>query len=310
MKRAGLLCCALAVAGMMAMPAHGAEYLSPDTVPLTAKEKRVLDLVRQWSGTRKGGARSSFMQGGQLVYVHGADGGIPVVIAAPLQVVDVELEPGEMVNEIVVGDSARWQVESGTAGASTHLFIKPVDVGLESSAVVTTDRRVYHLRLVSRKNDFTPYIGFVYADDLRRQVAANQAQQQRQQKWKSTADQSGAVTDLSKLNFEYDVSGSAAWKPERVYDDGRKMYIQLPSSTGSGEMPALLVKKGQKDVLVNYRVKGLTMEVDGLFPHLALVVGVGNAQELVEIRKGGTMPGHFSSTATDDEKDLPWRFNR
>lgn len=304
------MCCALAVAGMMAMPAHGAEYLSPDTVPLTAKEKRVLDLVRQWSGAGKDGARSSFMQGGQLVYVHGADGGIPVVIAAPLQVVDVELEPGEMVNEIVVGDSARWQVESGTAGASTHLFIKPVDVGLESSAVVTTDRRVYHLRLVSRKNDFTPYIGFVYADDLRRQVAANQAQQQRQQKWKSTADQSGAVTDLSKLNFEYDVSGSAAWKPERVYDDGRKMYIQLPSSTGSGEMPALLVKKGQKDVLVNYRVKGLTMEVDGLFPHLALVVGVGNAQELVEICKGGTMPGHFSSTATDDEKDLPWRFNR
>ena len=151
MKRAGLLCCALAVAGMMAMPAHGAEYLSPDTVPLTAKEKRVLDLVRQWSGAGKDGARSSFMQGGQLVYVHGADGGIPVVIAAPLQVVDVELEPGEMVNEIVVGDSARWQVESGSAGASTHLFIKPIDVGLESSAVVTTDRRVYHLRLVSRK---------------------------------------------------------------------------------------------------------------------------------------------------------------
>ena len=301
------MCCALAVAGMMAMPAHGAEYLSPDTVPLTAKEKRVLDLVRQWSGKGKSGSTTSFMQGGQLVYVHGADGGIPVVIAAPLQVVDVELEPGEMVNEIVVGDSARWQVESGSAGASTHLFIKPIDVGLESSAVVTTDRRVYHLRLVSRKNDYTPYVGFVYADDLRRQVAANQAQQQRQQKWKSTEDQSGATTDLSKLNFAYDVSGSAPWKPERVYDDGRKMYIQLPSSTGSGEMPALLVKKGQKDVLVNYRVKGLTMEVDGLFPHLALVVGVGRSQELVEIRKGGSMPGYFSASNNDAQS---WRSER
>ncbi len=289
------------------MPAHGAEYLSPDTVPLTAKEKRVLDLVRQWSGKGKSGSTTSFMQGGQLVYVHGADGGIPVVIAAPLQVVDVELEPGEMVNEIVVGDSARWQVESGSAGASTHLFIKPIDVGLESSAVVTTDRRVYHLRLVSRKNDYTPYVGFVYADDLRRQVAANQAQQQRQQKWKSTEDQGGATTDLSKLNFAYDVSGSAPWKPERVYDDGRKMYIQLPSSTGSGEMPALLVKKGQKDVLVNYRVKGLTMEVDGLFPHLALVVGVGRSQELVEIRKGGSMPGYFSASNNDAQS---WRSER
>ena len=289
------------------MPAHGAEYLSPDTVPLTAKEKRVLDLVRQWSGKGKSGSTTSFMQGGQLVYVHGADGGIPVVIAAPLQVVDVELEPGEMVNEIVVGDSARWQVESGSAGASTHLFIKPIDVGLESSAGVTPDRRVYHLRLVSRKNDYTPYVGFVYADDLRRQVAANQAQQQRQQKWKSTEDQSGATTDLSKLNFAYDVSGSAPWKPERVYDDGRKMYIQLPSSTGSGEMPALLVKKGQKDVLVNYRVKGLTIEVDGLFPHLALVVGVGRSQELVEIRKGGSMPGYFSASNNDAQS---WRSER
>ena len=289
------------------MPAHGAEYLSPDTVPLTAKEKRVLDLVRQWSGKGKSGSTTSFMQGGQLVYVHGADGGIPVVIAAPLQVVDVELEPREMVNEIVVGDSARWQVESGSAGASTHLFIKPIDVGLESSAVVTTDRRVYHLRLVSRKNDYTPYVGFVYADDLRRQVAANQAQQQRQQKWKSTEDQGGATTDLSKLNFAYDVSGSAPWKPERVYDDGRKMYIQLPSSTGSGEMPALLVKKGQKDVLVNYRVKGLTIEVDGLFPHLALVVGVGRSQELVEIRKGGSMPGYFSASNNDAQS---WRSER
>ena len=289
------------------MPAHGAEYLSPDTVPLKKKKKRVLDLVRQWSGKGKSGNTTSFIQGGQLVYVHGADGGIPVVIAAPLQVVDVELEPGEMVNEIVVGDSARWQVESGSAGASTHLFIKPIDVGLESSAVVTTDRRVYHLRLVSRKNDYTPYVGFVYADDLRRQVAANQAQQHRQQKWKSTEDQSGATTDLSKLNFAYDVSGSAPWKPERVYDDGRKMYVQLPSSTGSGEMPALLVKKGQKDVLVNYRVKGLTMEVDGLFPHLALVVGVGRSQELVEIRKGGSMPGYFSAADNDDQS---WRSER
>ena len=103
------------------------------------------------------------------------------------------------------------------------------------------------------------------------------------------------------------MSGSAPWKPERVYDDGRKMYIQLPSSTGSGEMPALLVKKGQKDVLVNYRVKGLTMEVDGLFPHLALVVGVGRSQELVEIRKGGSMPGYFSASNNDAQS---WRSER
>ena len=63
-----------------------------------------------------------------------------------------------------------------------------------------------------------------------------------------------------------------------------------------------MVKKGQKDVLVNYRVKGLTIEVDGLFPHLALVVGVGRSQELVEVYKKGTRAGHYSgpSFVNDD----------
>ena len=287
----------MALLALPAMPAHSAEYLSPELTPLSAKEQRVLGLIKNWSDGGSTGSQS-YMQGGKLVYVHGAAGGIPTIIAAPLQVVDVELEPGEAVNEIVVGDSARWQVESGTAGRSTHLFIKPIDVGLESSAVVTTDRRVYHLRLVSRKTDFTPYVGFIYTDDLQAQLAASKAQEKRTKTWQTT----DSGVDLSNLNFGYELSGSAPWKPEQVYDDGRKMYIQLPAAAKTSEIPALMVKKGQKDVLVNYRVKGLTIEVDGLFPHLALVVGVGRSQELVEVYKKGTRAGHYSgpSFVNDD----------
>ena len=55
--------------------------------------------------------------------------------------------------------------------------------------------------------------------------------------------------------------------------------------TKTGEMPILLVRKGGKDVLVNYRVQNLTMMVDGLFDTIALVVGVGGDQESVEIRR-------------------------
>ena len=289
MKKQVIVVQLLALLAMPAMAAPGAGYLSPELTPLSAREQRVLGLIRNWSDGGSSGSQS-YMQGGKLVYVHGAAGGIPTIIAAPLQVVDVELEPGETVNEIVVGDSARWQVESGSAGQSTHLFIKPVDVGLESSVVVTTDRRVYHLRLISRKNDFTPYVGFVYAADLQAQVKAAQAQEKRTKTWQTT----DKGVDLSSLNFGYEVEGSTAWKPEQVYDDGRKMYIQLPGSARTGEMPALMVKKGQKDVLVNYRVKGLTMEVDGLFPHLALVVGVGGDQELVSIYRKGSRQGYYS----------------
>ncbi|HBT96967.1 MAG TPA: P-type conjugative transfer protein TrbG [Desulfobulbaceae bacterium] len=236
------------------------------------------------------------MSGGKLVYIYGA-GGMPTIIAAPMRITDIELEPGEEVNEIVAGDNARWLIDKGAAGNTTHIFIKPLDVGLESSAVITIDRRVYHLRLVSKPKEHTPYVGFVYSDDLRKQLAAHQADDAKKKKWQSTADAGGAAASLASLNFDYEITGDAPWKPERVFDDGKKTYLQLPPEVSTGEMPVLLVKKGRKDVLVNYRVKGRVMEVDGLFETIALVVGIngglfntgfgGERQQIVEVTRRG-----------------------
>lgn len=247
------------------------DYISPTVVPLTPKERKALSLSDDWARQNIAPVLSG---GGKVVYVHGAS--LPTIVATPMQVSDVELEAGELINEIVVGDSARWMVESGSAGfgpdAKVHLFIKPVDAGLESSTVITTNRRVYHLRLVSQRKGHTPYVGFLYADSLNRQSAARQAKEAREQTWNSTTID-GQQADLSKLNFNYEVKGKAAWKPERVYDNGRQTFIRLPGKTASGEMPVLLVRKGSRDVLVNYRVKDTAMIVDGLFERSALIVG-------------------------------------
>lgn len=253
----------------------------PSTVALKAKEKKALKLSEQWID---GDSQPFMAGGGKLVYVHGASQ--PTIIAAPMQVCDVELEPGEKINEIVVGDSARWLVESGTAGSTTHLFIKPVDTGLESSAVITTDRRTYHLKLVSQKTGFTPYVGFVYHAAIQRAAKAEAEASAKKKEWTSTQDSSGQTVDLAKLNFRYEVSGDRPkWRPERIYDDGRKTYIQLPTDTRSGEMPVLHILKGGESVLVNYRVQDTTMMVDGIFDQIALIAGVGSAQEAVEIRR-------------------------
>lgn len=262
------------------------DYISPATVPLTEREKKALRLSADWM---RRNVAPVLGDGGKVIYVHGA--ALPTILAAPMQVCDIELEPGETVNEIVVGDSARWLVDSGTAGAgpaaTVHLFVKPVDAGLESSAVVTTDRRVYHLRLVSQRSGHTPYVGFVYADDLRRTAASRKAAETQRATWASTSID-GQRRDLADLNFAYVVKGKAPWKPERVYDDGRQTFIRLPASASSGEMPVLLVRKGEKEVLVNYRIKNSAIVVDGVFEKLALVVGVGGDQQKVEIvREGG-----------------------
>jgi type IV secretion system protein VirB9 len=261
------------------------DYISPNVVPLSDAEKKALRLSADWS--RKS-VDPVLAGGGKVVFVHGAS--LPTIIASPMQVSSVELQAGETVNEIVVGDSARWLVDSGTSGsgpnATVHIFIKPVDAGLESSAVITTNRRVYHLRLVSQRTGHTPYVGFLYSDELRRDAAQRQIQEAREQEWASTSSD-GRSVNLADLNFRYTVRGSAAWKPERVYDDGQQTFIRLPERTRSGEMPVLLVRKGRQDVLVNYRVQDSAMVVDGLFDRIALIIGVGSNQEKVEIIREG-----------------------
>lgn len=260
------------------------DYLSPKTVPLTAAEKKALRISGDWS---RQSVEPVLTGGGKVVYVHGAS--LPTILAAPMQVCDVELQVGETVHEIVVGDSARWMVDSGSVGsgasAAAHLFIKPVDAGLESSAVITTDRRVYHLRLVSQRSGHTPYVGFLYSESLKQQASWKQAREAKEKEWQSTTV-NGKSVDLSALNFNYEVKGKARWKPERVYDDGRQTFIRLPEGSKSGEMPVLLVRKGKQDVLVNYRVKDSAMIVDGLFERIALIIGVGGDQEKVEIVRG------------------------
>lgn len=257
--------------GFLSLP----DFLSEDSVPLTRKEREALHLSRQWTGR---GPAPVLSNSGKLIYVHGAS--MPTILASPMQVCDVELQSGEKVNEVIVGDSARWMVETGTAGDTTHLFIKPVDAGLETTAVVTTDRRVYHLRLVSQRTGHTPYVGFVYSDDMKlrlsNQKAARDAERER-----NTAKIKGKNVDISGLNFNYDVKGKASWKPERVFDDGQKLYIHLPKKTS--EMPVLLGRKHGQNIMVNYRVDGKTLEVDGIFDEVCLLLGVGMKREEIRI---------------------------
>lgn len=257
--------------GFLDMP----DFLSNDSVPLTKKERNALNLTREWSGR---GPAPVLSNSGRLTYVHGAT--LPTILASPMQVCDVELQAGEKVNEVIVGDSARWMVETGTAGDTVHLFIKPVDAGLETTAVVTTDRRVYHLRLVSQRTGHTPYVGFVYADAMKVQLAEKKAAKE-QEAYRNTARIDGKDVDISGLNFNYDVKGKASWKPERVFDDGQKIYIHLPRKTS--EMPVLLARKRGENIMVNYRVDGKTLEVDGIFDEIALLLGVGSKREEIRI---------------------------
>ena len=272
-KLSAALTVAAVIFALMPVAARAQQGGPNREIALTAKEVEALRLADDWSNRP---IKPIHTGGGKVVYVYGAT--MPTIIGAPMQISDVELEPGEVINEILVGDSARWLVESGSSRDATHIFIKPIDAGLNTSLVVTTDRRVYHMKLVSRQSGHTPYVGFLYETQLQ-PILAKEA---REKTW-NTAVEDDRTLDMSNLNFAYRISGDAAWKPLRVYDDGQKMYVRLPEAALRGEVPVLLVRQGGTENLVNYRLKNNTFEVDGVFPHVILVTGVGNHKNRVEI---------------------------
>jgi P-type conjugative transfer protein TrbG len=211
-----------------------------------------------------------------------------------LQVCDVELQAGEQVNSIQLGDTARWTIEpaiSGTGAAEVqHLIIKPMDVGLETSLVVTTNRRTYHLRLRSHRTEFMPRVAFTYPDEAVAKWDAMKSREGRDKRERTIA-QTGEY--LGELSFAYDVAGSAPWKPVRVYNDGVKTIIQMPAAMAHTEAPTLLVVRRDggvfteaETVMVNYRVQGDRYIVDSVFDKALLIAGVGSSQERVTITRG------------------------
>jgi type IV secretion system protein VirB9 len=218
----------------------------------------------------------------------------PLVTCLPLRACDVELEAGEDILNVALGDSERWvaePAESGSKGASTpHVVIKPTDFDLASNALIFTTKRTYHVALLSPPDGMTPAtyarrVRFYYPSDLVRRVGRSI-----QEAEQSKAGEVAKFPPLtaSDLNFDYAVTGdNAPWRPVRAFDDGAHVYIQMPPSMRADEAPALMVATSDGETLVNYRVKGNFYVVDKLFDEASLIAGTGWSRDKVTIKYTG-----------------------
>ena len=220
-----------------------------------------------------------------------SDGALYQVYAAPGQITDVALEPGEQLvgsGPVAAGDTVRWIIgdtESGAGAAKRiHILVKPTRPDLTTNLVIDTDRRTYHLELRSDEKTYMAAVSWIYPQDqliaLRQQNAAADA-----------AAPVATGVDISALNFRYRVEGdSPAWRPKRAFDDGRQVFIEFPSGIAQGEMPPLWVIGAEGDgQLVNYRVRGNYMIVDRLFAAAELKLGAKH-QEIVRIVRNDGRP--------------------
>ena len=267
-------------------------YFSDKNPTLTQQEKAAIAIAEKWKNPRAKGVAPVTGPNGSIKFLYGAQQ--PSIVCAVLQVCDVALQAGEQVNSINLGDTARWTVEPAVTGSGAgevqHLIIKPLDVGLETSMVVTTNRRTYHLRLRSHRSQYMPQVAFTYPEEAMAKWEAIKAREGRDRDDRMLPE---TREYMGNLSFDYEVSGSVAWKPVRVYNDGRKTIIQMPSTMAQTEAPALLVvrKDGgvftdDETVMVNYRVQGDRYIVDSVFDKAILIAGVGSSQDRVTIQRG------------------------
>jgi len=246
---------------------------------MTANEAKGTGISDQWRGSRGLVTRGP---DGKVIFLYGEVQ--PSVVCSPLQVCDIELQPGEVVRDVLIGDTVRWKVEPATSGATggqaIHLIVKPSEPGLVTSMVVTTSRRTYHIQLKSHQSQYMARVGFEYPEDVSTKLADINARLEA-----STIP--GAGVPAEQLNFGYSVSGRAGWRPTRVYSDGLKTYIQFPRSLTGQDAPVLFVVSGGENRIVNYRMKGNMMVVDYHVERAVLLSGVGRRQEKITIRRGG-----------------------
>lgn len=224
--------------------------------------------------------------------------GVPTLTCLPLRACDVALERGEALLGWAIGDSERWRAEElveGTPPAQRpHLLLKPTDTGLATNLVLVTDRRTYHLELVSPEladeGEPTPYdhrVSWWYPDDWVRRVADAESRRATAAA-QATARHAAAVEldrplDPARLSFAYRIERPAwpkrrlPWQPRTVFDDGERVYLRLPPEARRHELPVLLGRLADGTTYpLATRLQGDWLVVPTLFERAELVLGTGD----------------------------------
>ena len=255
-------------------------------VQLTKTAQEAVQMSEKWMSEHNQPAVGS---DGRVLYSYGA--GLPTVVCAPLRVCMIELQSGEkLVGEPQIGDSVRWNLSPAMYGSGASLtsviVLKPQGPGLDTNLLITTDRRAYYLRLLSKPDDYVARVAFAYPEDeqnerkWQQQLAEEKAQQS-----KSTRIAELPANAVESMFFNYRLKGGDdTIRPVRVFDDGKKTYIQISQAARNREAPVLVVIGADgKQEMVNYRVKDDMYIVDRLFEKAELILGSGKKARKVEI---------------------------
>lgn len=205
------------------------------------------------------------------------------VLSAPLKMTTIEFPDDEqIVGEPAWGESVRWDYETD---GQNHLYVKPQAAGLVNTLSVNTNKRSYEFTLVSSP------LGGIFYQKVRFRIPtsfAAKVKARNEARADSTeglsVDAGGRNADVvavapEQLNFDYSISGSASFRPDTVFDDGKAIWLRIPKSA---DWPVALVKDGSDFVVVNFIRRGEFLVVQ----RLAETVALRSGSEEVKIERG------------------------
>lgn len=227
---------------------------------------------------RQSPTRDGFAQA-RHVYAY-EPGALYEVYANPNYISTILLEPGETLADIAAGDTSRWMVSQADGesegDARTIVLVKPNAAGLRTNIVLITDRRTYLIEAVSQTGStYSAQIAWTY-------IAASAAEM-------------AAPIDAINLNYRIRTTQGRRppWTPTRVFDDGRRTWVEFSPEVVASDLPPLFVITGEGAELVNYRTQvgpsGQRYMVDRIFDVGELRLGT-RSPIVVRIERNPTDP--------------------
>lgn len=268
------------LAGVLLLVGCGAGMAAPGAQYKTLDEA-VMAQVKRWQQTNT--IKPIVSDDGRVLYPYGQY--MPTLTCGIMRACAVDLQPGEVLMDSTRGDTKLWKMQIArsrdpeTGALWQHIVFKPTLTEIETNVILYTDRRVYHVKLVSAKSekDYMNQIGFYYPDEIVQRW--DQEAQIEQQKDDAAARKADLPTvTLDQMDWGYTIrGGDKEQRPVRVGNDGRRVWIQMPPLMDRTEVPTLvLLDDDGKPQDVNSRRIGRDGEfflVDRLFKRAQLLYG-------------------------------------
>lgn len=216
---------------------------------------------------------------------------------------DIELQPGEKVSAVILGNEPLWDFliweSNQNSTPVAHVTISPRVGQTTTNAIIGTDRRTYHLELISTANaEYVRSAKFYYPRERLKefQAAQKQAAKKSNHRTRMNSNASARPYEVMSFNWEVHAPRSVKWKPKRVFDDGAHIYIQFPENVIFEDFPGVYTPTADGGLSsVTWRTvspdpsrsqeKGSYLMVDGMFEELQLLGGFRGKQQTITIKR-------------------------